>query len=155
MTKKLTPAIADALVEALDASAPKGVTPVVIIDLMGGGKSQEMDFNATAVPFRPNFWIIIMAQWAPEVTGPKGRDLGVAWVRDLWMKITEETIRSENEQGDVHNLDYVHSPEELMKDTMLFGQQAKLAKIWGDKTERMVSAKSSYDPENIMGVLVK
>ena len=41
------------------------------MDLMGG-KASEVAIPTTALPTRPYYWIILLAQWDPAVTGDPG-----------------------------------------------------------------------------------
>jgi hypothetical protein len=59
---------------------------VVLVDLMGG-KGAEPPVTSTALPSRPNYWIILSVQWHPQVTGPPGRDYVVKWTKDLYGKL--------------------------------------------------------------------
>mmetsp|Transcript_1838 Transcript_1838/g.2915 ORF Transcript_1838/g.2915 Transcript_1838/m.2915 type:complete len:508 (-) Transcript_1838:268-1791(-) len=149
MTSKITPEMGTAIVTAVDRKVPTGVQPVVLLDMMGGGKSQDPDVTAQcALPTRPNYWIIIICQWQPEVTGAKGRDISVAWVRELWKTLIEYSAAHETVQLDKHaNID------ELLKDTLELGQQAKVSRVYGDNTERIRSVKEYYDPDGIFGTI--
>jgi hypothetical protein len=41
------------------------------VDLMGG-KSCDTPIGSIALAARPKYWIIVLCQWKPEVTGPSG-----------------------------------------------------------------------------------
>jgi hypothetical protein len=154
MPKTLTPGIAEAMVNALNMPQPDGITTVMLVDKMGGGKSQDKDAaTKCAVPERPNFWIIILAQWKPEITGhEEGRATAVVWVRDLWKALTLECNKSEGDSE--HILDSSHgSTDDLMAEALQFGQQAKFRQLFGDSTERMKRIKAAFDPDNVCGVL--
>jgi hypothetical protein len=43
----------------------------VQVDLMGG-KSCDTAIGSIALAARPKYWIIVLCQWKPEVTGPSG-----------------------------------------------------------------------------------
>lgn len=45
---------------------------LVLLDLMGG-KSCDVPVGAMALPARPKYWVVILCNWKPEVTGPSGR----------------------------------------------------------------------------------
>ena len=68
---------------------------VVLLDLMGG-KSRDVPVSATALPSRPQYWIIIIAQWQPKVTGPAGREVAAGWVRALWKALVQCDIDQSN-----------------------------------------------------------
>ena len=46
---------------------------MVLIDLMGG-KAADVELGTMALPARPHYWIVIMANWKPEITGPSGKN---------------------------------------------------------------------------------
>lgn len=41
------------------------------MDLMGG-RSQDTDVTATALPSRGKYWIVFIGNWTPKVSGPAG-----------------------------------------------------------------------------------
>lgn len=155
MPKRFTPAMGKAIVDACDQPILAGVQPVVIMDMMGGGRSQDPVLAAKcALPIRPNFWFIILAQWKPEVTGPKGRELAVDFVRSLW-KVLFELSLGDEEAGEKYLLDSHSNIKEMIEDTLLMGQQARIANYYGDNTDRLHEVKATYDPAGVFGTAYK
>lgn len=150
MSKVLTPEMGKVMADSLDKTVPTGVQPVLLVDMMGGGKSQDPELSAaTSLPSRPNYWIILLCNWKPEVTGPAGREASVEWVRDVWKKLFELSAAAEGD-GNVQ-LDSHSHVEELLEDTLQMGQQAKISRVYGESTERLQAVKTSFDPNNVFG----
>lgn len=139
------------IVNSLNSPFPVGVQPLVIMDMMGGGQSQKVEPSVMALPLRPNFWFIIMCQWDPKISGPEGKDFAVNWCRTLWanlMKLSlEDCDNTEQVSIDTHGGEI----SEMIKATMLMGQQAKLKDVWGDNAAKMRQVKEKYDAENFFG----
>ena len=155
MPKRFTKEMADVIAATLDKPAPDGFQPVVILDIMGGGKSQDPEAAAaSALPNRPNYWIIILANWMPEVIGPKGRELAVDYVKTLWKELFTLSLAAEDE-GNKHLLDSHINSQELLDDTLQMGQQAKVSQVYGDSTDRLKTIKSVYDPCGLFGTALK
>jgi hypothetical protein len=157
MPKHFTPAMAKAISDACDKPVLTGVQPLVVMDMMGGGWSQDPALaSRTALPIRPNYWFIILAQWRPEITGPQGRDVAVAFVRDLWKVLFELSVSAdEATTEEKYMLDTHSNITDLINDTMLMGQQAKIAKSYGDNTDRLHEVKIAYDPAGVFGTAYK
>lgn len=140
-----------AIVAALEKTFPKGVQPLFILDMMGGGKSQEVDISSMALPTRPNYWFIILCQWDPKVTGPEGREYARNWCRDSWQALMHLTMNDCTDGEQVMLDTHLGDTDELMKETMLMGQQAKVNNIWGSNLPKMRQVKNQYDPDNFFG----
>jgi hypothetical protein len=141
-----------AITNALDIPVPPGCSHVLIMDMMGGGRSQDADLQGKCgLPHRPNFWFIILASYDYSITGPEGRDEGVKWVRDLWSTLFQLSLGVERE-GEKHFLDTHSHVEELVADTLQMGQQSRVKKVYGENTERLNAAKVLYDPLALFGM---
>ena len=138
MANKFTPEMGSAIVDALDQSAPNGVTPVVLLDLVGNGSKEAR--TDLALPCNPDFWIIILAQWKPEVAGPEGREHCVQWVRSLWKLLIQLSSDSENDSKD--------SASESLHDTVMGGQHSGVLGVFGNNVVRLKVVKAEYDPTN-------
>lgn len=135
-----------AIVAALEMPFPKGVQPLAILDFMGGGKSQMVEVSSAALASRPNYWFIFLCQWDPKETGASGRVFAKDWVRSIWTSVLQLAMDAETDGVilDTHGGDV----KELLNDTLLMGQQAKVKNVWGENAPRMLQVKEQYDPEN-------
>jgi hypothetical protein len=140
-----------AIVKALEGPF-HGFQPLVLIDLMGG-KAAEVPISSMALPARPSYWIIILAQWkqSSSSSGEKEREAAVKWTRDLWSRLVQIDI--ETNRSEAQNSSYLdhesYEPELLENLTLAMGQQAQVSRMWGENEERMRAVKAFYDPDNV------
>ena len=160
MSHIFTPEMGKVLVAAANQTLPKGVQHIILIDMMGGGKSQEPELAAaTALPSRPNFWFILLCQWDPAVTGQEqGRSVAAEWVRSLWKQLFELASVVPNGEGTPPLLDNNHSGlKDLLADTLQMGQQGTgpgptaKAMLYGANTDRLQAVKTTFDPLLLFG----
>jgi len=150
MPSKFTHEMAKAASDALNAPMPNGVQQLMFIDMMGG-KALEVPAGSMALCHRPSIWIVIVCMWKPEVTGPEGRDVAINWVRNIWKQLVELDSKDDAGKLKVDPSLHLEDVENIIKETMEMGQQAKVGDIWGANEERMKSIKLRYDPDNVFG----
>ena len=149
LTNNLSEEMCTEMSQALDFTAP-GVQGMIFIDLMGG-KGLE-NANDTVLARGKKLWVILVARWKPEITGDEGRDIAMKWVKSLWMKLMVLDIKHSDETStNAYGAGGLEGVEEMLADTMLMGQQAKVKNVWGDSEGRMRQLKAIYDPQNVFG----